>query len=422
MPRWRDLARLPQDQELVEMEPLHRTETPPQARTVGADEASAAPPEGVGELLRQKRESFRQDLKTVAGQLHIRLSYLKAIEDGRFKDLPGPTYAAGFVRSYSDYLGLDGAEMVRRFREEIAGINRQVQLIFPSLATEGKIPSGAILLLSGFLAIMAYGVWYYLADRQKSFLDLVPEVPAQLRAFLGAEKPPNNRPSADGASKPAAVTTVASAGPAASHDTPIANAPVAAAPPAEPAPPPPAAPLAPPPPAAAPAATSVLVSPNDLAPLPTEITTLFVAAEVASAAANTTAAGASTSTTAATPASSAGTTTANTGGAPATTPVKPAGKVVIANPDARVKLTARMDSWVQIYDKAGKSYFSAVLRAGQIIEVPNQPGLLLTTGNIGGLDILIDGQALAALGSVGMVKRNLPLDAAGLKSASAASQ
>jgi cytoskeleton protein RodZ len=95
---------------------------------------------------------------------------------------------------------------------------------------------------------------------------------------------------------------------------------------------------------------------------------------------------------------------------------------VAANAGASVKLTARMDSWVQIYDKAGKSYFSAVLRAGQTIEVPNLPGLLLTTGNIGGLDILIDGQALAALGSVGLVKRDLPLDATGLKSASTVSQ
>jgi cytoskeleton protein RodZ len=400
MPRWRDLARLRQDQELVEMEPQHRTETPPQERTTGATEAPAAPREGVGALLRQKRESFRQDLDTVAGQLHIRLSYLKAIEDGRFKDLPGLTYASGFVRSYSDYLGLDGEEMVRRFREEIAGINRQVQLIFPSLATEGKIPSGAILLLSGFLAVMAYGVWYYMADRQKGFLDLVPEVPAQLRALLGTQGPANTGASVNGETPPAGAAAVASAGPAASHDTPIA-----AAPPAAPAPPPPPA-------------TTVLVNPGDLAPLPSEINTLIAAAEAAPATgtANTTAASAPASTSVAPTAAPAAATTASTA------PAKPEGKVVIANPGARVKLTARMDSWVQIYDKAGKSYFSAVLRAGQTIEVPNQPGLLLTTGNIGGLDILIDGQALAALGSVGLVKRDLPLDAAGLKSASAASQ
>jgi cytoskeletal protein RodZ len=409
MPRWRDLARLQQDQELVEMEPQHRTETPPEERTVGAPEAPSARREGVGSLLRQKRESFRQDLDTVAGQLHIRLSYLKAIEDGRFKDLPGLTYASGFVRSYSDYLGLDGEEMVRRFREEIAGIDRQVQLIFPSLATEGKIPSGAVLLLSGFLALMAYGVWYYLADRQKSLLDLVPEVPAQLRALLGTQAPASTSASTNGETKPAGAAAVASAGVAASHETPIATAPAA-----------------PPPP---PLAGSVLVNPGDLAPLPTEISALVAAAEAAPASATagstspSSGAGATATSTTTTPAAAAAaTTTASAGTPPATTPAKPAGQVVIANPGARVKLTARMDSWVQIYDKAGKSYFSAVLRAGQTIEVPNQPGLLLTTGNIGGLDILIDGQALAALGSVGLVKRDLPLDAAGLKSASTATQ
>jgi len=402
MPHWRDWACLRQDQELVEMEPQHRTETSPEERTVGAAEVPAAPREGVGMLLRQKRESFRQDLYTVAGQLHIRLSYLKAIEDGRFKDLPGLTYASGFVRSYSDYLGLDGEEMVHRFRAEIAGSDRHVQLVFPSLATEGKIPSGAVLLLSGFLAVMAYGVWYYLADRQKSFHDLVPEVPAQLRALLGTQPPANTGASAKVETKPAGAAAVASAGPAGSHDAPVVAAP--------PAPPPP-----PPPP---PLAGSVLVSPGDLAPLPTEINALVAAAEAAPGRAGSTIANAAVPSTA----GAAATPTAAAPPVPATTPTKPVGQVVVANAGARVKLTARMDSWVQIYDKAGKSYFSAVLRAGQTIEVPNLPGLLLTTGNIGGLDILIDGQALAALGSVGLVKRDLPLDATGLKSASAVGQ
>ena len=138
------------------MEPQYRTDTPQVQGSDAAGETSPPPQrETVGMLLREKRESFRQDLDTVAGQLHIRLAYLKAIEDGRFKDLPGLTYASGFVRSYADYLGLDGEEMVRRFREEIAGMDRHVQLIFPSLATEGKIPGGAVLLLSAFLAVMA---------------------------------------------------------------------------------------------------------------------------------------------------------------------------------------------------------------------------------------------------------------------------
>jgi cytoskeletal protein RodZ len=401
------------------MEPQYRTETPQEQHS---EAAGAAPPmptrESVGALLRRKREGFRQDLDTVAGQLHIRLAYLKAIEDGRFKDLPGLTYASGFVRSYADYLGLDGEEMVRRFREEIAGMDRQVQLIFPSLATEGKIPSGAVLLLSGFLAVLAYGVWYYLADRQKSFLDLVPEVPSQLRALLGSQ-PATNTASTGGETKPAGGT-VASAGPAGSHDTPVVA--------------PPAAVVAPPPPA-----TTVLVNPGDLPPLPGEIEGLLAAVQAASLGTQPAASNAMSSTVAssagpslppaapatAAPATTTAATNSQASSAAADTAAggqKPAGQVVVANPGAHVKLTARMDSWVQIYDKAGKSYFSAVLRAGQTIEVPNQPGLLLTTGNIGGLDILIDGQALAALGSVGLVKRDLPLDIAQLKSASAAGQ
>jgi cytoskeleton protein RodZ len=412
LPYWRDMARLRQDQELVEMEPLQSIETPPHER---ADGAPGAPPQriGVGDLLRQKRESFRQDLFTVAGQLHIRLSYLRAIEEGRFRDLPGLTYASGFVRSYSDYLGLDGEEMVRRFRAEVAGMDRQVQLIFPSLVTEGKIPSGAILLLSGFLAVVAYGVWYYLADRQKSFLDLVPEVPAQLRALLGTQAPANGaQVPANGTQAPASGMTVSantkpapvvSASPVATHSEVTVASP-------------------PPPPPPAPPANSVLVNPGDLAPLPNELSTVVASADAAPSSAAGSANAAVATTAAATIAPPPAPVAAATS-VPQTpaTPVRP-GQVVFANPGARIKLTARMDSWVQIYDKAGKSYFSAVLRSGQTIEVPNQPGLLLTTGNVGGLDILIDGQAMPALGSVGLVKRDLPLDPAGLRSAALASQ
>ena len=406
------------------MEPQYRTDTPQVQGSEAAGDASPRSRETVGMLLREKRESFRQDLDTVAGQLHIRLAYLKAIEDGRFKDLPGLTYASGFVRSYADYLGLDGEEMVRRFREEIAGMDRHVQLIFPSLATEGKIPGGAVLLLSAFLAVMAYGVWYYLADRQKSMLDLVPAVPAQLRALLGGQPESNTASTnAPGETKPGAAT-VANAGTGPTTH-PVAAAPVVAAPP--PPPPPPA--------------TTVLVNPTELPPLPSEIDGLIAAAQAASAsiqaagntqtasnvqpasnAMSSTAAGTPAAVQAAAPAPASTTTAAPGQAAPANGAAKPAGQVVVSNPGAHVKLTARMDSWVQIYDKAGKSYYSAVLRAGQTIEVPNQPGLLLTTGNIGGLDILIDGQALAALGSVGLVKRDLPLDVAQLKSVSAGSQ
>src|SRR5581483_11136056 len=38
----------------------------------------------------------------------IRAKYLRALEDEAFEALPGPTYVKGFLRTYADYLGLDG--------------------------------------------------------------------------------------------------------------------------------------------------------------------------------------------------------------------------------------------------------------------------------------------------------------------------
>jgi cytoskeleton protein RodZ len=312
------------------------------------------------------------------------------------------------VRSYGDYLGLDGEELVRLFREEVAGVDRQVRLNVPIVASEGRIPGGAVLLLSGFLAILAYGVWYYLADRNKSLLDLVPEVPSQLRAILGKEvptnvatvppmvKPQSATASAQGGT--ATAPTQGNAAPASAPDPAVPSGVAGAqeAPPAQPTAagatpstiasqhatlPVPVATAGPPAEPQAPA-TSVLVQPDDPAPLPGEFNALLAARQPPG---------------------------------PDGQPLPPPAQVVMANPGARVKLVARMDSWVQINDKTGKTYYSAVLRAGQAIEVPNQPGLLLTAGNAGGLDVLVDGTQMPSLGAVGLVKRDLPLDPAGLK-------
>ena len=38
----------------------------------------------------------------------IRVKYLRALEDEQFEQLPSETYVKGFLRTYADYLGLDG--------------------------------------------------------------------------------------------------------------------------------------------------------------------------------------------------------------------------------------------------------------------------------------------------------------------------
>jgi len=53
---------------------------------------------------------------------------------------------------------------------------------------------------------------------------------------------------------------------------------------------------------------------------------------------------------------------------------------------------------------------SRTLHAGETWDVPARSNLLLTTGNAGGTDLLVDGVPTGALGGSGAVRRDLPLD------------
>ena len=78
-------------------------------------------------------------------------------------------------------------------------------------------------------------------------------------------------------------------------------------------------------------------------------------------------------------------------------------------------IKARIDSWVQIRDQDGEKLLTRVLRAGDSYRVPNRPGLLMGTGNAGGLEITVDSAVIPDLGPKGAVRRDIALDADSLK-------
>ena len=118
------------------------------------------PGPGVSDMLRAKRMSLGYELSEIAVALRIRLPYLEAIEQGRFNDLPGATYAHGFLRTYAEHLGLDPQLVIRRFKEETSGgMTAKPELYLPKPAPESRIPGGALLLLAVLLAGSAYGGW-----------------------------------------------------------------------------------------------------------------------------------------------------------------------------------------------------------------------------------------------------------------------
>jgi cytoskeletal protein RodZ len=62
----------------------------------------------IGNSLREARLRQGLEFPEVEQATKIRGKYLRALEDEQFDILPGQTYVKGFLRSYSEYLGLDG--------------------------------------------------------------------------------------------------------------------------------------------------------------------------------------------------------------------------------------------------------------------------------------------------------------------------
>lgn len=72
----------------------------------------------LGSLLVRAREARGLTLEDAERDTRISRRYLAALESEQFEDIPAPVYARGFLRSYSQYLGLDPAEALAMFPRE----------------------------------------------------------------------------------------------------------------------------------------------------------------------------------------------------------------------------------------------------------------------------------------------------------------
>ena len=62
----------------------------------------------IGNSLRETRLRKELDFPELEQGTKIRAKYLRALEDEAFDTLPSSTYVKGFLRTYAEYLGLDG--------------------------------------------------------------------------------------------------------------------------------------------------------------------------------------------------------------------------------------------------------------------------------------------------------------------------
>ena len=236
----------------------------------------------VGEILKRTREYYGQTLPQVEVNLRIRASQLYALEEGDLAQLPGRVYAIGFVRAYSEYLGLDGDKMVRLFKAQSVGKRVKPELQFPVTYEDSKTPNLAIILSSLVLTILFIAYWtiFYTPT---NYVEKIPPVPERLKE-----------------------------------------------------------------------STLTLSHPKIKKPEPVSIDVLKV-------------------------------------------------------PDNKMELVITADSWVEIRDGEGNVTTSRVMKPGDKYIVPSESDLYLTTGNAGGIKVMIDEEESGTIGEKAEVKRNIAL-------------
>ena len=384
----------------------------------------------IGRHLREARQQRGEDLYDVADYLRIKPSYLFALEEGDLAGMPGRTYAMGFLRTYADHLGYDGAEVVRQLKatgEPEAEASLQVR----QPVAENRLPSLGVIVMALLLAGVAYGGWFAAQSGDEMFarIKALPGDIGHYAATMFEEEPAGpvtaaiNAPNDNGEASPVEallasddataaarpderLPSVASAPPGSSANAgatgPIGGVQAGEVPSATP-------------PAGSVDTTSAIAgrpSPAQPGAADTEdtVASLVLDAEAERAAAlrrldeerpDGGTVGELLAALQATPGDAAGGVAGGVAGGASPAPV--------TSETGRVTLLAREAAWIQVQSPARDYLRSTTLEPGQRFDIPDRTDLALWTGNAGGLEIWVDGQSVGVLGQSGAVMRDVSL-------------
>jgi cytoskeleton protein RodZ len=73
--------------------------------------------ESLGEYLKRERELRQISLEEVAEGTKIAIYRLRAMEAGRWEELPAEVFVKGFIKSYAEFIGLVPEDVILRYQE-----------------------------------------------------------------------------------------------------------------------------------------------------------------------------------------------------------------------------------------------------------------------------------------------------------------
>jgi len=349
--------------------------------------------EQIGLTLQEARRAQGLKISDVSQQLRISVDYLTNLELGAFDELPAPAYVRGFLRSYGQFVALDPATLVARYTALMGDAAAMPTYKIPVGARPPQRSAPAIASMLVVCAGIAYGGWYWInggnvSDRTA----LVPTevvapatVPAAMQDTLIDQATVSSVP-VDGqaqnqdltlSAKPKKVIiaeaviptpSVVTADQTTTTKTITTGTPAVVAPamPAEIA----AAIVAPREPAAPPADANDNLLSGDLAEIQV-INPTLQEGEM------------------------------QVGGNSATANLRV--------PAQEITIRAVAASWVEIVRDNGEEVMATLMQVGDSYVVEGNTRLYLSTGNAGGLEIVIGSDNPRPIGEIGQIVRDLPL-------------
>ena len=109
----------------------------------------------IGDSLREARNRRGLSAADVQKGIRIRERYLTALEEEHWDMLPGEAYTKGFLRTYAEFLGLNGNLYIDEYNARIAHRDEEPPLVPESLAAPHRARNGVLRALVGILVLGA---------------------------------------------------------------------------------------------------------------------------------------------------------------------------------------------------------------------------------------------------------------------------
>ena len=354
--------------------------------------------EQIGSTLEEARRAHGLKINDVSQQLRISIDYLSKLELGAFDELPAPAYVKGFLRSYGRFVALDPATLVMRYTALTAESAAMPTYKIPVGARPPQRSAPVIASMLVVCAGIAYGGWYWIKsgdvnDRTAMLPNEIvapPPVPAAIQDTPIDQGTVSSVPG-DGQvqnqvltlpAQPKKLITAEAVIPTPSLATAdqavvtktltmktiTIEAPVAVAP---------AHPFE---------IAAAIVAPRKQAAPPADVNGPLLSGDLAEIQVIT-------------PASQDG-------------EMRVAGNSATANlriPAQEITIRAVAASWVEIVRDNGEEVMAKLMQVGDSYVVEGNTRLYLSTGNAGGLEIVIGNDDPRPIGETGQIVRDLPL-------------